>query len=200
MFEKPDSNLNSNIKLYFHDRFVDWIFVRFLPRWITPNHFTLSRFLLTPFVFYLIIGDYLKWGITLFILTALTDLIDGVMARVRKQITRWGTVYDPVSDKFLITGVLLILIVRHTNIYLSSTIIGLELIYIIAGFALKRHGILKPATVLGKSKMVLQCVGIFFILFGLLTLKTVYNDIAQILLVLSVCFSFINLYKHGLGM
>lgn len=198
--ESADPNLNSNIKLYFHDRFFERLIVRFIPKNITPNHVTLLRLALTPIVFYFIIRGSLGIGLIIFVIAALTDVIDGVMARMRRQISQWGTVYDPVSDKILIGGVMLILLFRHTNVYLAGTIIGTELIYIIAGFALKRHGIIKPATFWGKTKMVLQCVGVFFILLGILTGQGRLNDVAQIILGASIGFSLINLYKHGLGL
>lgn len=200
IFEKPDPTLNSNIKFYPHDKIVDWLLVRFLPKSVTPNHLTLLRFILTPPVIYFIVAGPLAVGLILFIIAALTDLLDGVMARCRAHITRWGSIYDPVSDKILIGSVMVILILRHANIYLAWSVIVLELTSIIAGFVLKLQGIIKPASFWGKAKMVLQCFAVGFLLLELLVGNHRLNDIAQILLGVSISFQLMNLYKHGLGL
>lgn len=198
--EAPDAALNAEVRPFAHDAIINRIFVQFIPRVITPNQITILRFILTPFVFYLIISGRIGLGLILFILTALTDAIDGTMARMRKQVTRWGMVYDPVSDKLLVGGVMIILFVRHVNIYLASIIIFLESIYIISGLILKRRGIIKPAAFYGKTKMVLQCVGIGFILLGLWTNLPILNDIAQVILGVSIGFAIMSFYKHGFGL
>jgi phosphatidylglycerophosphate synthase len=81
--------------------------LRLIPRSVQPNHLTIARFWLIPFVaYFLFFGNY-RIGLFVFILTALTDGIDGALARTRGQITEWGRLYDPVADKLLVATAVL---------------------------------------------------------------------------------------------
>ena len=71
------------------------------------NRLTLARIFMLPLlVLFLLQGSpsaHLAAG-TLFILAALTDWLDGYLARKRGQITPLGEILDPVADKLLITA------------------------------------------------------------------------------------------------
>jgi cardiolipin synthase (CMP-forming) len=73
-----------------------------LARMNLANKITISRILLIPFFIALIL--YLKWEIALFvfILAALSDALDGYIARATKQRTELGEILDPIADKLLI--------------------------------------------------------------------------------------------------
>ena len=77
-----------------------------------PNLLTLSRILATPLVvatFYLP-GDYARWlGCALFSAAALTDWLDGHMARRWAQQSELGRFLDPIADKLLVSATLLML-------------------------------------------------------------------------------------------
>ncbi len=67
-----------------------------------PNLLTLTRILLLPFfAATLIYGEY-HYSLLIFIAASITDFLDGLIARVKKQITYFGTILDPVADKFFI--------------------------------------------------------------------------------------------------
>ena len=107
--------LKESTKIYWHDRLLWKYFIKHIPVQIRPNHITAARFILTPLVVWLVWrGDY-AWGVPLFAVTSFTDTIDGTMARMRGQITKWGIVFDPIADKLLVSSVLLVLIVRHLS-------------------------------------------------------------------------------------
>jgi cardiolipin synthase len=77
-----------------------------------PNLLTLSRILAIPLVvatFYLT-GDYARWfGCALFSAAALTDWLDGHMARRWAQQSELGRFLDPIADKLLVSATLLML-------------------------------------------------------------------------------------------
>jgi len=77
-----------------------------------PNLLTLSRILAIPLVvasFYLA-GDYARWfGCALFSAAALTDWLDGHMARRWAQQSELGRFLDPIADKLLVSATLLML-------------------------------------------------------------------------------------------
>lgn len=80
-----------------------------------PNKLTILRILLIPFivvslVYYTPQNDILRWiALFLFLGAALTDVVDGYIARRQKQRTELGSFLDPLADKFLIISVFLCL-------------------------------------------------------------------------------------------
>ncbi|MGI6624495.1 MAG: CDP-alcohol phosphatidyltransferase family protein, partial [Limnochordia bacterium] len=78
-----------------------------------PNLVTLSRIVLVPVFTYTCLayppGRNLLAAFV-FLVASLTDLVDGHLARSRKEITRFGQLIDPIADKLLITAALLALI------------------------------------------------------------------------------------------
>jgi cardiolipin synthase len=68
-----------------------------------PNFLTLTRLIATPIVGYLIIHDQHLYAFSLFTYAAVSDLLDGWIARKWKLQTVVGSVVDPMADKFLMT-------------------------------------------------------------------------------------------------
>jgi cardiolipin synthase len=77
-----------------------------------PDFLTLFRIFLIPLIFYAFLDGSLElsWlAFFVFIVACVTDFLDGYIARVWKQTSRFGQVFDPIADKLLIASVLLIL-------------------------------------------------------------------------------------------
>jgi cardiolipin synthase (CMP-forming) len=91
------------------------------PRLTLANRITIARFLFIPVFILLTIyymdsvaaraaNEVLRWSATLvFVITCLTDALDGYIARSRNQRTRLGTILDPLADKFLLLSGLVLL-------------------------------------------------------------------------------------------
>lgn len=73
------------------------------------NFFTLLRLLMTPLVVAAIINGRHARALVLFFAAALTDVIDGALARGYSRSTPAGAYLDPIADKFLMSGVYLAL-------------------------------------------------------------------------------------------
>lgn len=73
-----------------------------------PNLLTIARIILLPFfAVTLIYGEY-GYALMVYSLAAISDILDGQIARITKQITYFGSILDPVADKFfLITSFIL---------------------------------------------------------------------------------------------
>jgi len=164
---------NENIRLYPHDRIFALTLVPITPRFIRPNHLTILRFLLVPFVLVALWYQAWDWSLGIFLFAALTDAWDGSLARLRKQITLWGTMADPVADKLLIGSVVILFVAREINIIFAITIVLIELMLVVGAYIAKRQGRHTSANNYGKMKMFLQVVGVALLLiakvFGLET-------------------------------
>lgn len=81
-----------------------------MPAWLNAaNFFTLVRLGLVPLVLFDIIGGHHVRALAVFFLAALTDVIDGSLARGSSGVTRVGAYLDPIADKCLMSGVFLAL-------------------------------------------------------------------------------------------
>jgi len=139
---------------------------------ITPNMLTITRFIGTAalWVLFLTTDPNIFWDtgiLVLFIITALTDLWDGSLARNTNQITDLGTTLDPLADKLLIGSILVFLAftLNHWTIYM---IIFLEAMMIILNivFYIFLKGKAQGANAYGKFKMALEVFFVIFLLIG----------------------------------
>jgi CDP-diacylglycerol--glycerol-3-phosphate 3-phosphatidyltransferase len=99
-----------------------------------PNFLTLLRVLLIP-IFILLFYLPFSWSYwaasAVFALAAVTDWLDGYLARRWRQSTPFGAFLDPVADKLMVTTALVLLTAEHANLWLTvpaSIIIGREIV------------------------------------------------------------------------
>ncbi|MFC1788013.1 CDP-alcohol phosphatidyltransferase family protein [Patescibacteria group bacterium] len=185
-------------KLYPHDYIFKYTILPLIPSFVTPNSITVLRFVLTPFVLWLLyIGNY-ELGVPLFLFTALTDALDGSLARTRKQITDWGTFYDPVADKLLISPVVLIIVATHVNVVFAFVIVLIELFIIAGGYTRRKKGHITSANIFGKTKMFLQVIGVGFLLISVWLGYDLFIDVSIGTLSLAIVFAVISLFTYGL--
>ena len=74
-----------------------------------PNLLTLLRICLAPLLVAAILDNHYALGFGLFVVAGLTDLLDGLLARLLKQYTMLGQYLDPVADKLLLSTLFLVL-------------------------------------------------------------------------------------------
>ncbi len=195
MFKK---DFEKREKLFWHDKILNKILIRFIPLTVLPNHITMFRFLATPIVVYLMISKQYQIGMISFLIVSFSDMVDGTLARMRNQITPWGKIYDPVADKVLIGSMVFVIVFRYIDPLTSYLIMGIEIVIIfIAWFRLKK-GIKVQANIWGKIKMCLQVLGV------LILLLSINLDIAQLLpfasgvLYIAIAFALVSLLTYGI--
>jgi CDP-diacylglycerol--glycerol-3-phosphate 3-phosphatidyltransferase len=134
----------------------------------------------------------LGWSIVvLFVLTLLTDLLDGYLARRWNTESWFGRMADPLVDKVLICGMLVMLLgfprERVQDVlraWMVVLVVSRELLIQGVRSAMEKHGVDFPAMIWGKLKMALQSLTIFLLLlYGLLPNETALFDMATIILV-----------------
>lgn len=77
--------------------------------WTIPNLFTFARLLLAPFVAWQLLAQHYETAFWLFAMAALTDLLDGGLARLLDQHSEFGAWLDPIADKVMLLTTLLLL-------------------------------------------------------------------------------------------
>ena len=129
-----------------------------------PNVLTVLRILLVP-VLVVALTTETKNGDTLaaivFALAAITDGLDGYIARSRKSITTFGKVMDPIADKMLITAALVALVsLDRLAAWVAMVIIAREFAVSSLRVAAAAEGAIIPASILGKIKTVIQIAAV----------------------------------------
>jgi len=185
-------------RLFPHDHLMKYLVLPLVPRFILPNHITIFRFVLTPFVLWFLLSEQYYIGVPLFLFAALTDALDGSLARVRKQITEWGTLADPVADKLLIGLVVLFFVIKYIGLFFGLMILFFELVIIIGGFLRKRNGLYVSANIFGKIKMVLQVTGVMFLLISLWVDFDLFRSVSIGTFTLAILFAVLSLLSYGI--
>ena len=182
-----------------------------------PNLVTLSRIILIP----LIIGLYylpFEWlseheknmvATIVFILAAATDWLDGYLARRLDQMSAFGEFLDPVADKLIVAGALIVLVwLQRVDMLVALIIIGREIAISALREWMAKVGQAKSVAVafIGKLKTVSQMVAIPLLLyheelvFGLPDaqwLGTVLINIAAVLTVASMLYYLRKALPHA---
>ncbi|GAA5023284.1 hypothetical protein GCM10023258_14460 [Terrabacter aeriphilus] len=134
--------------------------------WNLPNALTVLRFLLVPVYAVLLFQDggeqpwWRFWAWVVFAVAAVTDGVDGKLARRRGEITNFGKVADPIADKAL-TGTAFIGLSLLGVVWWWVTVVILvrEIGITVLRFVVIRHGVM-PAGRGGKLKTMLQTLSL----------------------------------------
>ena len=135
-----------------------------------PNALTLSRIFLVPLLVVVLLTRTELWeliGAAIFGVAALTDWLDGYLARRRRQVTTLGTKHDPVADKMLISAAFISLV--QTGLapaWMVVVIVGREFAVMGLRMVAAEKGITISASPLGKGKMATQVVAILLLILG----------------------------------
>jgi len=129
-----------------------------------PNFLTVSRILLIP-VFVVLFSTPTparSWAAAIvFVVAAVTDLLDGYLARRRSQVTKLGRLLDPIADKLLVLSGLILLVQMHRVAALIAILMIAREVAVTGVRAIAANeGIVMSAETIGKYKMVLQVVAI----------------------------------------
>lgn len=127
----------------------------------TPNKLTIARMVITPVFLALIMWESLPHRFLIatlvYSLAAVTDAIDGNLARKNNQITNFGKLLDPIADKVLTTSALLAFMVMDLcNIWIVMIVLTREFTIASIRMIAAAGGVVIPANIWGKIKTVSQ--------------------------------------------
>lgn len=134
-----------------------------------PNSLTIMRIFFVPLlVVVLLTGQpnwdfwglsihFEVWGVLILLVAAATDVMDGYIARKRREITTLGILLDPIADKLLISAAFISLVqMKLVPAWMVVIIIGREFMVMGLREIASAEGLIIPASALGKTKMILQ--------------------------------------------
>lgn len=169
-----------------------------------PNQLTVLRILLIP-VFVLLFYSPLSWNnyfaCLVFALAAVTDILDGYLARKLNQISSLGAFLDPVADKLMVAVALVLLVQQNPVIYLAlpaAIIIGRE----ITVSALREWmaeigaGSTVAVSVLGKIKTIAQMVSLGFLILKDAIFGMPVYEIGLVLLYIAAILTLISMFQY----
>jgi CDP-diacylglycerol--glycerol-3-phosphate 3-phosphatidyltransferase len=189
---------NETAKIYPHDRILDRVLIRWLPRQLHPNHITLLRFLLIPLVLWYVHWEEWMIAFPLFLFAAFTDALDGSLARLRKEITVWGTFADPAADKLLIGSVVALFVAKEINIVFAGIIVAVEIAILLSGLVRHRKSWVISANWAGKLKMLFQVIGVSLLLLAKLLGLTLLVPFSIGTLTVAIVFAVVSLLTYSL--
>ena len=174
-----------------------------------PNSLTLVRMFLVPLLVVVLLTEFEGrriFGVSrelvaaaIFGLASLTDVLDGYLARRRKQITTLGQLMDPLADKLLITAALISLVqLDLAPAWMVAVILGREFAVTVLRSIAHGKGMVIAASPLGKFKMFAEVVAILALILGQDQLQQFYviGTIALWVAMLTATISGIEYYRR----
>lgn len=158
-----------------------------------PNLISLFRILLIPlFIFTFATGtgsSRITYPIIIFIISGISDILDGYIARKYHMETKLGAVLDPLADKLmLITALTCFAYYKYIPLWILFLVILKEGLMIAGGYLAYREGIVNRANVWGKMATFLFHISVFMFLFS--------STLAFVLLLISLSISFVAFYTY----
>ena len=165
-----------------------------------PNILTFFRIISAPILVVILMSTEFKMvlaGLAIFIISSLTDFLDGYLARSFNQSSKLGKILDPIADKLLVTCALLSLvsnnIIHEINILAATFIIIREIF--ISGLREYARGNSLTVSFLAKVKTFTQFIAII-LLIPSGTLELNFQFIGLIFLWVSSILSLFTAYQY----
>lgn len=134
-----------------------------------PNLLSLTRILLVPFLVVVLLTKFDGKefvGLGVFLVAAATDLLDGFIARRRRQVTRLGKLLDPAADKILISAAFISLVqVGEVPAWMVVVIVARDFAVSALRSVAAAERLVIAAGPSGKVKTVLEVVAISLLIF-----------------------------------
>lgn len=178
-----------------------------------PNWLCFLRIALIPFFSVLFIKEHYIIAFVLMIIAAVTDLLDGKIARKYNMVSNLGKILDPIADKLSQVAIVIILIFKFWSFegilkYLLFLFIAKELIMVIAGAVLLAKG-MRPVAAEMWGKVATTVFYIFMIaiiaigpngaLVGVWFFKALPTPVVYVMVIISVILAFVSLFGYAPG-
>jgi len=123
--------------------------------WTASNVVSLLRVVLVaPTIYYILAGEGYHWHVFGYVmLMVISDVLDGTLARARKEITEWGKIIDPLADKIAIDTISIVLWYdRGLPLWVVVAVLGRDLLILLgAALLASKVRVVPSANVWGKA-------------------------------------------------
>ena len=169
-----------------------------------PNKLTLLRITLIP-VFVLVFYLPVEWNnivaCIVFVVAAVTDMLDGYLARKLNQTSKLGAFLDPVADKLMIAVALVLIVERQPTLVLSlpvAVIICREITVSALREWMAEIGSRKKVAVsiLGKIKTISQMVAVGFLIYNEPLLGLPVYQIGLVLIYVAAILTLVSMIQY----
>lgn len=179
-----------------------------------PNKITMGRIFLAVILLIMLMIPWYNLGVTfptflvagkividlkyiiagvLFVIAALTDFLDGYLARSRNLVTDFGKVMDAIADKVLVNGLLIILAYDgFINVAIPVIIITRDIFVDSFKMASGKKGKVVAASFTGKAKTMCMMIGITLTMFYNLPFELIGINVGYALIIIATILSVIS--------
>ncbi len=179
-----------------------------------PNKITMGRIILAIFILIMLMIPWYNLGISfptyifagkivvdlkyiiagvLFVIAAVTDFIDGHIARSRNLVTDFGKVMDAIADKVLVNGLLIILAYNgFISIAIPVIIITRDIFVDSFKMASGKKGKVVAASYLGKAKTMCMMIGMALTMFYNIPFELIGINVGYALIIIATILSVIS--------
>jgi len=169
--------------------------------WNLPNSLTLLRILMVPLLVVVLLTRFSGsefWGLGIFLLAALTDAFDGMIARRTQAVTVIGTLLDPIADKLLMSSAFISLVeLGLAPAWMVVVIVARE--FAVTGLrqVAQERGVIIAANRWGKFKTLTQIIAISLLIISYQLGR--WAGIGKIMLWVALIMTLVSLvsYFHG---
>ena len=162
-----------------------------------PNSLTIARIVIIPLFTIAVIYKRYDYALYMFIVAALTDALDGFIARLTNQKTELGTFLDPLADKFLlITSFIVFSMNGWLPKWLTITVISRDVIVVIGWvlvYLITHTSNVKP-TATGKAAIAMQLILLCYVLFDINV--GFLPDIQNVLISLTAALTIVSVFPE----
>lgn len=167
-----------------------------------PNVLTYFRMATIPVIVSLLAPPFSGFSQNLafivYCIAALTDCLDGILARRSNTVTSIGKLLDPLADKLLTTAVLIMLIPK-VHAWMVFLIVGREIGITGLRSIAAGHGLIINPSRMGKNKMVSQTLGLVFLLPAIPSIQATLSMIGTSFLWISLVLGYISAVDYFLS-
>lgn len=164
-----------------------------------PNKITVLRACMIPFFLIFMLGEGIPYGkliaAVIFVVAALSDALDGYLARKHNLVTNFGKFMDPLADKLLVSAALICFVeLKLVAAWIVIIIISRE--FIISGFRLvaSDSGVVIAASYWGKFKTAAQMVMSVLLIVNLGGFA--WNALEQVFIYASLILTVVSLFDY----
>lgn len=137
--------------------------------WTVPNQITFLRLGILPFFLILVLYEEYQWALLVLVIAALSDAVDGLLARTLHQKSSLGAYLDPIADKLLLSSSFVVLAMeKKIPWWLTIMVLSRDvLMLIVAAVILLIQGYRPfPPSLLGKATTFFEIGLVFFVVYG----------------------------------